>query len=145
MDHCVCVYIIGMNVKKERLMTIKALKKNFSEFWKKPCQMVKGFSEKEGPKWLKKPLEADRRVVLVNPPRAGLDRSFSEFLSVQRNIDSLFYISCDPAHLARDLSILLKQKHYQMVEIVPFDMFPRTKHVEVLAYLRRPDDEDVKL
>ena len=71
-------------------------------------------------------------VVFVDPPRKGLSSSF---------IDSLFkiepkkiiYISCNPSTLARDLSIL-KDK-YNIEAIEPFDMFPRTYHVETICAL----------
>ena len=47
----------------------------------------------------------------------------------------MIYLSCDPATLARDLKIILSGGHYRVTEAIPFDMFPRTAHMEVLVRL----------
>jgi len=44
----------------------------------------------------------------------------------------LVYISCDPATLARDIKIL-SELGYDLKEYTPFDLFPRTSHVETAA------------
>ncbi|MCJ7622048.1 MAG: class I SAM-dependent RNA methyltransferase, partial [Anaerolineaceae bacterium] len=46
-------------------------------------------------------------IILVDPPRAGLDRKVLDAI-VQLRPDTLVYISCDPATLARDMKRLLK-------------------------------------
>ncbi len=74
-------------------------------------------------------------VVVLNPPRKGCDKEFLlriAALAPRR----IVYISCDPATLARDLSIL-HEKGYQIVQVQPFDMFPQTAHVETLVQLTR--------
>jgi 23S rRNA (uracil1939-C5)-methyltransferase len=73
-------------------------------------------------------------VVLVNPPRRGLD------VDVRRAIAALApahaaYVSCHPATLARDLA-QLAQEGLATERLVPFDMMPLTEHVETLAWLR---------
>jgi hypothetical protein len=45
---------------------------------------------------------------------------------------ALFYISCDPATLARDLRRL---PNYRIASLVAFDMFPQTAHVETVCEL----------
>jgi tRNA/tmRNA/rRNA uracil-C5-methylase (TrmA/RlmC/RlmD family) len=45
----------------------------------------------------------------------------------------LFYVSCDPTTLARDLGVL--SARYTLEKIVPFDFFPQTSHVETLCQL----------
>ncbi len=50
-------------------------------------------------------------------------------------IDKLVYISCNPATLARDLAVL--SAAYDVESVTPYDMFPQTKHCEVLVSLAR--------
>ena len=75
--------------------------------------------------------------VIVDPPRKGLS------IEVIENIVSLkpkkvVYISCDPATLARDLK-LFRAKGYTGDTVYPFNMFPRTAHVESVVCLMRSD------
>lgn len=72
-------------------------------------------------------------VVIVNPPRTGLDARVRAALA-QAQVPALAYVSCDPATLARDLGEL--GGVYQVVEVQPFDAFPQTAHVETIAWLR---------
>lgn len=74
-------------------------------------------------------------VVVVNPPRAGLDERVVVALgaAVPRRIA---YVSCDPATLARDLARMAGS--YRLTSVTAFDQFPQTAHVETLAVLERP-------
>ena len=72
-------------------------------------------------------------VVLLNPPRAGVDERVTAALEVHREtVRALFYVSCDPATLARDLA---RMPSYRLVGVRGFDMFPQTAHVETLCEL----------
>ena len=73
-------------------------------------------------------------VVLMNPPRAGVDKVVTETL--EREVDhlrGLIYVSCNPATLARDLARL---PSYRIESLRSFDMFPQTAHVETVCDLR---------
>lgn len=73
-------------------------------------------------------------VVVVDPPRAGLDKKVcNEILKLAPK--KIAYVSCDPATLARDLAIL-KEK-YEILSVQPFDMFPQTYHVECVVLMTR--------
>lgn len=91
---------------------------------------VPGFEVMEGAveRALEAALPAD--VVIVNPPRVGLDRAVADLL-VERRVPRVLYVSCDPATLARDAGRLAPTFHVDGVRA--FDLFPQTAHVEVLA------------
>ena len=78
-------------------------------------------------------LHAD--VVIVDPPRAGCDKKVLETFAAMRP-DKIVYVSCNPATLARDLS-LLDGLGYHAKKIQPVDMFPFTSHVEAVALTTR--------
>ncbi|MBN1223340.1 MAG: 23S rRNA (uracil-5-)-methyltransferase RumA, partial [Candidatus Aminicenantes bacterium] len=52
------------------------------------------------------------------------------------NIPWIFYVSCNPAALARDLS-WLSENGYRPEKLLGFDFFPHTPHLESLAVLSR--------
>jgi 23S rRNA (uracil1939-C5)-methyltransferase len=71
-------------------------------------------------------------VVLLNPPRAGLDARVTRTLMNEPRPRALIYVSCDPATLARDVARL---PAYAIRSVVAFDMFPQTAHVETVCEL----------
>ena len=72
--------------------------------------------------------------IVVDPPRSGLDKHTIDSI-ININPNSIIYISCDPATLARDLKIL--KDNYNIKSITPLDMFPNTYHVENIVILER--------
>ncbi|MBX5467758.1 MAG: 23S rRNA (uracil(1939)-C(5))-methyltransferase RlmD [Firmicutes bacterium] len=72
-------------------------------------------------------------VVVVDPPRRGLDPEVTRHLLATRP-PAVVYVSCRPETLARDLAQLTEAYTVQWVQ--PVDMFPRTDHVEAVAALR---------
>jgi 23S rRNA (uracil1939-C5)-methyltransferase/tRNA (uracil-5-)-methyltransferase len=79
-------------------------------------------------------LDGKRCVALIDPPRGGLAGSAIETLGQARHLDSLFYLSCSPESLARDLKHLA-HVGWKVRKIMPFDFFPRTRHLETLVWL----------
>ena len=72
-------------------------------------------------------------VVLLNPPRTGVDPRVTTALEeIAVKPRALFYVSCDPATLARDLSRL---PSYRLAALRGYDMFPQTAHVETVCEL----------
>lgn len=78
---------------------------------------------------LSKYLPAD--VVILNPPRAGVDAKVTQLLE-KTPPPLVLYMSCDPATLARDVSRL---PTYRVNSLRAYDMFPQTAHVEVVCEL----------
>jgi len=72
-------------------------------------------------------------IIIVDPPRKGLDKEVIETVA-SANPEKIVYISCDPATLARDCAIFA-EKGYFTKEATPFDLFPRTGHVETVVCL----------
>lgn len=75
-------------------------------------------------------------VSMIDPPRGGLAVSAVHALNQAQGLSSLFYLSCSPESLARDLKALT-QGGWQIQKIMPFDFFPRTRHLETLVWLLR--------
>ena len=73
-------------------------------------------------------------AVIVDPPRGGLERGVPEWLAVSK-APRIFYVSCDPATLMRDLRVITRTYEVEAVKWV--NMFPRTARFETLVVLRR--------
>ncbi len=76
----------------------------------------------------------DIELIIVDPPRTGLDSKTIEYL-LKINPVKIIYVSCDPVTLSRDLDLL--QSNYNIQSIQLFNMFPRTYHCESITVLER--------
>ena len=85
--------------------------------------------------------EAD--IVFLDPPRKGSDEATLDAIA-NAGVANVWYLSCNPATLARDLAYLAK-RGYALGVVQPFDMFPQTGHVETLVTLHKADAEPVTL
>jgi len=98
-------------------------------------RMLVGKVETHLPEVLKE-LDGKSCIALIDPPRGGLAGSAIETLGQAKDLRSLFYLSCSPESLARDLKHLAKVG-WIVRKIMPFDFFPRTRHLETLVWLER--------
>ena len=73
-------------------------------------------------------------AVIVDPPRAGLERAFIDAL-LELDPPKFVYISCNPSTLARDLVSLTKR--YKVDWIQSIDMFPQTARCEAVVKFTR--------
>jgi 23S rRNA (uracil1939-C5)-methyltransferase len=71
-------------------------------------------------------------VIVLDPPRAGLDKEVVETLLTILP-ERIVYVSCNTATQSRDLALL--NHAYETVKVQPVDMFPQTHHVENVAKL----------
>tara|TARA_R110001583_G_scaffold163001_1_gene315218 strand:+ start:973 stop:2073 length:1101 start_codon:yes stop_codon:yes gene_type:complete len=73
-------------------------------------------------------------TVLVDPPRAGLDKDSVELV---RRFNKIIYISCNPNTLKENLVDLTKT--HTIEKFALFDQFPYTEHIETGIVLTRKD------
>jgi len=76
-------------------------------------------------------LEATPDIVVVDPPRAGLDKVVVDGI-LKLHPSLIVYVSCDPSTLARDAARLINGG-YTLKEVTPFDLFPQTYHIESIS------------
>ncbi len=77
-------------------------------------------------------------VAIIDPPRAGLTPQACEQLAGAEKFKNLLYLSCSPESLGRDLKYFVNNG-WDIETIIPFDFFPKTKHLETLVWLKRSD------
>ena len=75
------------------------------------------------------PVAAD--VVVLDPPRTGARARVVAAVAALRP-RAVAYVACDPAALARDTATL-QDLGYRLADLVAFDAFPQTHHVECVA------------
>ena len=69
--------------------------------------------------------------MLLDPPRDGAQAVVESLgANAPRRV---VYVSCNPATLARDAGILVRDKGYRLVAAGVANMFPHTSHVESIA------------
>ena len=71
-------------------------------------------------------------VIVVDPPRTGLDKKFIEAL-IKSKAKRIIYVSCNPSTLAKNLDEL--SNSYNINSITPMDFFPNTALVESVSVL----------
>ncbi|HEY2443796.1 MAG TPA: TRAM domain-containing protein [Streptosporangiaceae bacterium] len=91
-------------------------------------------------------------LAVLDPPRTGADRRVIELLAAPAapgpgspapgrepgpaRLERVAYVSCDPATLARDIAVFA-ELNWQLDDLIAFDAFPMTHHVECVATLSR--------
>ncbi len=69
---------------------------------------------------------------LIDPPRDGA-HELVKAIDENNAPNTIVYVSCNPATLARDAGILVNEKGYTLVSAGVINMFPHTAHVESIA------------
>ena len=116
------------------LMAIKAARGNAANRGRSNGEFVSGDVAAVLPGLLKR-FCATATAIILDPPRAGCSLASLELLR-QTRPRQIIYVSCHPATLARDLNVLLRDRVYELLKVVPLDMFPQTQHIECVADLR---------
>ena len=76
--------------------------------------------------------------VLVDPPREGAQEVCRAIAASGALPKRIVYVSCNPATLARDASVLVHAAGMRLASAGAVDMFPHTSHVESIAVFERP-------
>ncbi len=73
--------------------------------------------------------------VIVDPPRKGLTPKLIDELA-DAGVEKIVYVSCNPDTLARDCALFI-EKGYKLSTVYPYDLFPRTGHVENIVCISK--------
>ena len=104
-----------------------------SEIMAIPDETLARFYAEEVGRNLKRIRVTDRTTVIVDPPRGGMEPNVPKWLA-ESKAPRIFYVSCDPATLMRDLRTLTR--NYEVESVRWFNMFPRTARFETLVVLK---------
>jgi 23S rRNA (uracil1939-C5)-methyltransferase len=80
--------------------------------------------------------------ILIDPPRDGalaVSKALGEIAQSGEGVlpKRIVYVSCNPATLARDAGVLVRDAGYRMKGAGVVNMFPHTSHVESIALFER--------
>jgi 23S rRNA (uracil1939-C5)-methyltransferase len=89
-----------------------------------------------GPAGAMQEAAAGADVVIVDPPRKGLDPELAQGLA-ERPPERLLYVSCALDSLQADMVRLTSARTLRLIGLTVFDMFPYTAHVETVARFER--------
>lgn len=74
--------------------------------------------------------------LLLDPARSGAAELIPQIVGL--GASRIVYVSCNPATLARDAGMLVREHGYRLRSAGIIDMFPQTAHVESIAVFERP-------
>jgi len=74
--------------------------------------------------------------VLIDPPRSGAIEVVTNLIPLLKP-EKIVYVSCNPATLARDASIIVHEQGYELGSAGIINMFPHTAHVESIAIFNK--------
>ena len=74
-------------------------------------------------------------AIVLDPARKGCDENTLNAV-LNMSPERIAMISCNPSTAARDCKYLI-ENGYEIKFVQPYDLFPRTKHVETVAFLSK--------
>lgn len=121
---------LGIEINRSASASAKEMirKNNISN-----CEFVCG----DVAKFLEPSLNKFNEITLIlDPTRSGCAQSVCDcILNNASKIKKIIYISCNPSTLGRDLERISDK--FDVVKVIPYDLFPNTKHIENLVILKR--------
>ena len=84
--------------------------------------------------WVPEGLGAAGDLILLDPPRAGLEPALCDRLATA-GAGTLVLVGCDGAAFCRDVKRLAPA--WRLDQLAVLDLFPLTSHVECVALLTR--------
>ena len=118
--------VYGMDIVDE---AVEMAKQNAKSNGIKNAAFEVGSAEEWLPKWNEAGINFD--VIVVDPPRKGLDQVFVDAV-IEQQPEKIVYVSCNPATQARDAR-LFADAGYHLQFVQPVDLFGQTTHVEAVA------------
>ncbi len=122
--------LIGVEIIEE---AVKDAEENARINLRENAEFICADAEKAAEILKEKNIPAD--IIVVDPPRKGLTPKLIETIA-GFDPERVVYVSCDPATLARD-SEIFGQYGFNVQQVTPVDLFPRTAHCENVALLMR--------
>lgn len=122
--------VYGVEIVSE---SVKMAKNNAARNFISNVHFETGQAETVMGEWVKAGVQPD--VVVVDPPRKGLDDTFIES-TIEANPEKIVYVSCNPTTMARDIAKFV-EAGYDFEQVQPLDMFPQTWHVETVTLLEK--------
>lgn len=113
----------------------------FDAGWNQEVNKIDNFSIERGDvgsvlaKWKEESKWIAPDVVIVDPPRAGLDEKALCHIQAL-GAGEILYISCNPKTQRENIELLC-QAGYQLKIIQPVDQFPHTMHIENICMLSK--------
>ena len=126
-----CESFVGVELDR---LAVKAARANAAARGRANGEFIAGLAEELLPALLAR-FTPSSTAVLLDPPRKGCQPSLLRALRRARPAQ-VIYVSCHPATMARDLSLLRADNAFTVSQVIPLDMFPQTQHVECVADLR---------
>ncbi len=106
----------------------------FDAQWNQEYNNIKNFEIKRGDVGqVLSSLKEKPDIVLLDPPRAGLDELALKHVLTLAPAQVL-YVSCNPVTQAKNI-LEMMQAGYRLLEVQPIDQFPHTVHIENIALL----------
>lgn len=130
--------LLKKNLKANKVDNVKVLKKDVLKFMKElKKNTIDREKVKKGQEATGLPKRAGRRFscILMDPPRGGL----AEVSPILAHVDTdmLIYVSCDSESFAKDSKEILASKKWTLEKLNLVDMFPQTRHMEVVGVFCR--------
>ena len=97
--------------------------------------IIHGKIEECVPKLIKTINITDNIILIINPPRKGLDKKIALFIKKLFHVKQIIYISCNIKTLDRDLNIMNLKSSIK--NIIPINQFPNTNHLELIINIVR--------
>lgn len=94
-------------------------------------------SVRPGPAGEQSGMADDADVVIVDPPRKGLEATLLDRLASKSAPQRLLYVSCSLESLLRDAARLTGPGALRLAELRAFNLMPYTSHVETVACFER--------
>ncbi len=118
--------VVGIELAKTSVADAKDALKRFG------IENMEVYAEDVGTFLEKRKGEFQPDIIVCDPPRTGLDKKAIAAINEIRP-KMILYISCNPITQRENLDHF---PDYQVLQIVPFDPFPHTKHIENIILLQ---------